>query len=138
MSKLHLGWLGCLFFSLCLIQAQETNRVARGKYLVECVAICADCHTEHDWKGDLNREKWLRGAAMEVKPGRLLMPWAPVAPDIAGLPMFTNDAAAIKFFQTGLNTAGKIPRPPMPRLQLTADDAAAVVAYLRALKAGEK
>ena len=115
----------------------ETNDVAtlvkRGEYLVENVAVCTDCHTERDWKGTLNREKWLRGNTLEFKPTRW-MPWGPVAPDIAGLPQFKTDEEAITFFMTGKNAAGKEPRPPMQKAKLTREDAQAVVAYLRSLK----
>lgn len=121
----------------------ETNLAAisspleRGRYLVESVTICADCHTERDWFGNFKREKWLHGAKLEFKPARL-MPWADFAPSIAGLPQFTNDAAAVTYFMTGKNAAGRSSNPPMPQYRLTREDAEAVVAYLRALPAPKK
>jgi mono/diheme cytochrome c family protein len=105
----------------------------RGQYLVERVTICADCHTERDWRGKPNRDRWLRGARLDFKPTRI-MPWAEVAPDIAGLPMFTTDEQAVKYFETGLRPNGKTSKPPMPQYRLSRADAEAVVAYLRSLK----
>jgi mono/diheme cytochrome c family protein len=131
------GAMALMFVFVSQNLAADTNVVARGKYLVENVAGCAECHTERDWKGTLNRDKWLRGATLGFGPTRF-MPWAAVAPDIAGLPMFKTDAEAIIFFQSGTNALGKTPNPPMTTTELTREDAEAVVAYLRSLKSVEK
>ena|SRR5689334_24385877 len=113
------------------------ERIKRGEYIVERVALCADCHTERDWKGKQDRKKWLQGAKLDFKPTRL-MPWAAVAPAIAGLPTFTSDESAVKYFETGRNSKDQESSPPMPQYRLTHDDAVAVVAYLRSLKAPAK
>ena len=112
-------------------------QIQRGKYLVERVAMCADCHSARDWKGRQDREHWLQGAKLDFKPARL-MPWAAVAPAIAGLPAFATDEQAVKYFETGLNRDGKNSSPPMPQSRFDHDDAVAVVAYLRSLKPPEK
>ena len=100
----------------------RADDVARGKYLVTRMGMCADCH----------------GAKYEGTYLGFLAPHMPVAyraPKIAGLPMFKTDAAAATFFMTGKMPAGKKPpRPPMPGYRMNADDARAVVAYLRSLK----
>jgi mono/diheme cytochrome c family protein len=108
-------------------------QLKRGQYLVEGVAVCADCHTARDWKGTPDREHWLQGSKLDFKPIKI-MPWAAVAPPIAGLPAFAADEPAVKYFETGLNSKGKESSPPMPQFRLDHDDAAAVVAYLRSLK----
>ena len=61
------------------------------------------------------------------------MPFAPVAPQIAGLPTMPTDELAIRFLETGTNAFGKTPQPPMPQYRLDHDDAMAVTAYLRSL-----
>jgi mono/diheme cytochrome c family protein len=141
MSKRVLGSffiaITALASSVAKIFAADTDAVARGKYLVENVAACTDCHTERDWKGTLNRDKWLRGASLDFKPTRL-MPWAAFAPDIAGLPQFKADLEAVNFFESGTNVLGKSPNPPMPQTKLARADAEAVVAYLRSLKPVQK
>jgi mono/diheme cytochrome c family protein len=108
-------------------------QIQRGKYLVERVAMCADCHTARDWKGKLDQDHWLEGAKLGFKPTGI-GPWAGAAPAIAGLPGFTNDEQAVKYFETGINGVGKASRPPMPQFRLEHEDAVAVVAYLHSLK----
>jgi mono/diheme cytochrome c family protein len=106
--------------------------VARGKYLVEDVGMCADCHTPRNEKGEFVRSQWLQGAMVPVKPSAPMPVWADKAPPIAGLPGWENDAA-IKFLMTGIGYNGLPPRPPMPEFRLNQRDADAVVAYLRSL-----
>ena len=108
-------------------------RLKRGHYLVESVAICANCHTERDWKGQQDRGHWLQGARLDFKPTKL-MPWAEFAPAIAGLPMFATDEQAVTYFETGVKPDKKSSKPPMPQYRLDHADAEAVVAYLRSLK----
>ncbi len=107
--------------------------VQRGEYLVEHVAMCADCHTPHTEHGELDRSAWLAGCVLAFKPSAP-MPFAPVSPKIAGLPTFPTDEQAVKFLETGTNALGRMPLPPMPQYRLNHDDAVAVVAYLRSLK----
>jgi mono/diheme cytochrome c family protein len=117
--------------------AAADARIERGRYLVERVILCADCHTERDWKGKQDRERWLQGARLDFKPAKL-MPWAAIAPPIAGLPTLATDEQAVQYFEAGLNRDGKQSSPPMPRYRLEPDDALAVVAYLRSLKPPSK
>jgi mono/diheme cytochrome c family protein len=120
-------------------QAAGTNDVLlkRGKYLVESAGACSDCHTHRDWKGTLSRTRWLQGAKLDFKPVRL-MPWAEFAPAIAGLPGFGTDEQALKYFETGVNAAGKQSSPPMPQYRFNREDAMAIVAYLRSLPPPKK
>jgi mono/diheme cytochrome c family protein len=107
--------------------------VERGKYLVVDVGMCGDCHTPHDQKGEPIQDRWLRGAAIEFKPTVPIPVWADQAPDLAGLPGWTKDAA-IKFFRTGIGYNGLPRRPPMPQFRFNQQDAEAVVAYLKSLQ----
>ena len=113
--------------------AYTPAQIQRGQYLVERVGMCADCHTPKTDSGDYDRAQWLMGDVVDLKPGSS-KPFALVAPMIAGLPNFTNDIQALKFFQTGTNELGKLALAPMPRFRLNDEDATAVVAYLRSLK----
>lgn len=119
----------------CQLEAQTTTNalIERGKYLVEDVAMCADCHTPRDDKGQFIHSHWLQGNVLDFKPDQPGKPFAPVALPIAGLPNFT-DAQAVKFLETGIDPTGKPALPPMPQFRFRHDDAVAVVAYLRALK----
>lgn len=104
----------------------------RGRYLVEHVGLCADCHSPRDEKGAFLRDRWLLGSPLPFQP-TVPMPWAPVAPPLAGLPSMT-EAQAMTFLQTGQRPSGSPVRPPMPPFRFGAEDARAVVAYLKSLK----
>lgn len=110
--------------------APET-RIARGRYLVEGVGLCADCHTPRNEKGEFVMAQWLRGAPIGFTPA-VPMPWAPAAPPIAGLPSLTAEDA-VKFLMEGKRPDGTMPRPPMPAYRLNEADARAMVAYLKSI-----
>jgi hypothetical protein len=112
--------------------AASAARIARGKYLVEDIGLCGDCHTPRGDKGEPVKEQWLRGATLDFKPIAPMPVWAEKAPGIAGLPGWENDAA-IKFLMTGIAQNGLPGRPPMPRYRFNVQDAQAIVAYLKSL-----
>ncbi len=115
-----------------LTPAQEGSSVlVRGRYLVENVGLCADCHTPRNEKGQFVRDQWLKGAALPFQP-MVPMPWSPAAPPIAGLPSMTEEQA-IAFMRTSKRPDGTTPRPPMPEFRFNEEDAKAVVAYLKSL-----
>ena len=105
----------------------------RGRYLVEQVGLCHDCHSPRDQTGRYLPERWLQGSALPFAP-TVPMPWAPVSKPIAGLPAMT-DAQAMTFLTTGVLPDGRRPLPPMPEYRFSADDARDVIAYLRAPEA---
>jgi len=105
--------------------------IARGKYIVENIGMCGDCHTPHDEKGEPIAAQTLRGAPLAFKP-MVPMPWADKAPNIAGLRGW-EEGDAIKFLMTGKAYNDLPPRPPMPGYKLNKEDATAVVRYLRSL-----
>ena len=111
-------------------------RVARGKYLVEDVGLCGDCHTARNDKGEPVKEQWLKGATLDFKPIAPVPVWADKAPAIAGLPGW-EDGAAIKFLMTGIAYNGLPRRPPMPQFRFNVQDAQAIVAYLKSLAPGK-
>jgi len=116
-------------------QKAGTGKVARGQYLVEKVALCANCHTPVNEKEDADRSRWLQGSALAIQPVRPNPNWAYESAKIAGLPGWT-DADAIRFLQTGLDPNGYRARPPMPQYRLPREDAEAIVAYLKTLGNG--
>jgi mono/diheme cytochrome c family protein len=122
-------WLGA---ETLQAQSASDTQIQRGKYLVENAAMCADCHTPRDDKGQFDRSQWLQGNLLDFKPDHP-MPFAAVAVPIAGLPGFT-DEQAVKFLETGIDLTGKQAMWPMPQFRFNHDDAVAVVAYLRSLK----
>jgi mono/diheme cytochrome c family protein len=128
-----IGLSSLKFIDPALAEPTQDAQIKRGKYLVERVSMCGDCHTPHLDTGEYDRTAWLQGDVLDFKPVHP-MPFAAVAPQIAGLPTMPTDEMAVKFFETGTNAVGKTAMPPMPRFRFEHDDAVAVVAYLRSLK----
>jgi mono/diheme cytochrome c family protein len=110
----------------------EAELIARGKYIVEGLAACGDCHTPRNRDGDIDRTKWLSGAPVFYEPAQRVPGWAISAPRIAGLPP-GRDAEIITLLTTATWRDGKAPRPPMPRFHMKREAAEAVVAYLKSL-----
>ena len=112
--------------------ASNAEMVARGKYIVEDVAMCGTCHTPRRPDGELDHSRWLAGAAVPYLPAQPRPDWPLVAPRLAGLPPATN-AGMITLLTTAIWTNGKPLRDPMPKFHMNSSDAASVVAYLRSL-----
>jgi mono/diheme cytochrome c family protein len=110
----------------------NADPVARGKYIVEGVAACSDCHTPRGANAEPNRSRWLAGAPVFFQPAQPVPGWPLTAPRLAGLPPGT-DSEIVTLLTTGLWRNGKPLRPPMPRFRMTRPDAEAVVAYLKSL-----
>src|SRR5215469_1056769 len=91
---------------------QPSSQIQPGKYLVESVALCGDCHTPHNEKGEPIQEKWLQGSPLPFKPAVPIPVWADKTPKIAGLPGW-EDKNAIRFLMTGLAYNDLPARPPM-------------------------
>jgi mono/diheme cytochrome c family protein len=112
--------------------SRRTPVVNRGAYLVEALGHCGECHTPRNFLGGPNRDRLLAGS----KTG----------PDGKRVPNLTpaklkkwDDAELKEFLQTGLTPDGDVAAETMGEVirnttsQLTPEDLAAVVAYLRAL-----
>jgi mono/diheme cytochrome c family protein len=109
------------------------GNIERGKYLVEEVAKCPECHTPRDEKGNLQPEAWLQGASIWISPVKPIANWADRAPAIAGLPGFT-DEEALRVLQKGTGPEGEVLRPPMHIYHMNQEDAKAIIAYLKSLQ----
>ena len=44
------------------------SEIDRGRYLVEEVAKCGECHTPWNARGELHRHAWLAGAPIWIMP----------------------------------------------------------------------
>jgi len=108
--------------------------VERGRYLVEEVAKCPECHTPRKPNGELDSTAWLRGAPIWIKPVAAIPNWADHAPALAGLPSLT-EAQAEKILEDGTGPNGEELRPPMQIYHMAPADARAIVAYLKSLPA---
>jgi mono/diheme cytochrome c family protein len=108
--------------------------VSQGKYIVEDLAMCVECHTPRDENGNLIRDEYLNGAPVPVKaPPYPQINWAVKAPAIAGLIGYT-DEQGVRLLTSGVTRDGRVPNPPMPPFRMSVRDAEAVVAYLKSLQ----
>jgi mono/diheme cytochrome c family protein len=108
--------------------------IERGRYLVEEVAKCSECHTRRKPNGELDEAAWLRGAPIWIRPVSPIANWADQAPALAGLPSFTDEQAET-VLENGTGPNGEELRSPMHVYHLSPADARAIVAYLKSLPA---
>jgi mono/diheme cytochrome c family protein len=117
--------------------ANEKGEVERGRYLVEEVAKCAECHTPRNERGELKADAWLRGAPIWIKPVAPISNWADRAPALAGFPSFTEEQGE-RILEKGTGPEGEALRPPMHIYHMNRADAKAVITYLKSLPRGDR
>jgi len=114
----------------------QDPKLQRGKYLVEEVARCQECHTPKTDAGDLDTAKMLKGAKLNVAPMAPIAGWHASSPDItstSALWQRWGDDGMIKFLETAKNPRGGKAGAPMPAYTMRHEDADAIVAYLKSL-----
>jgi len=105
--------------------------LSRGAYLVQALSHCGECHTPRNFLGGPKRSRPLAGGD---------------GPDGNGIPNLTptglkrwNDSELREFLVNGITPDGDFPAEAMAEVinnttsQLTPDDLAAMIAYLRSL-----
>jgi mono/diheme cytochrome c family protein len=112
----------------------------RGEYVVRSVAGCGECHTPRDDQGNLDMSRWLGGVAdrFDLVPEDDTMGAVP-APNLTpyGVLSGWTDDAIQRAFRDGVRPDGTPLVPLMPYYayhNMSDADAAAVVAYLRAVE----
>ncbi|HZR24714.1 MAG TPA: c-type cytochrome [Vicinamibacterales bacterium] len=114
----------------------QDAKVQRGKYLVEEVARCQECHTPKTDTGEFDKTKWLKGAKLEIAPIGTIKGWHAASPDLTSTSALWTRWGAdglTKFLETAKNPRGGGAGAPMPAYTLQHDDADAIVAYLKSL-----
>lgn len=129
--------LGVLAAALALAgHARAESALERGKYLVDEVSKCGDCHTPMV-EGKPDATKYLKGAVLPFQPIGEVKGWHKTAPDLtpgSRLWQRWGEKGLVNFLTTGKGPTGNLADPPMPTYMLKADDAAAIVEYLKSLK----
>jgi len=108
------------------------DQIERGRYLVEEVAECGECHTPRNAKGELERNAWLQGGPIWITPVVPDSNWAPSAPSLAALGSFTPEQVE-RVLEKGTGPEGETLRPPMHIYHMKPEDAKAIIAYLNSL-----
>ena len=108
------------------------GNLEHGRYLVERVAMCIECHSTRDARGNIIPGEEFLGNSIPFAPP-WPNDWATRAPRNRGLVGY-DDRAALRLLTEGaIGRDGQRLRPPMPRFYMTTQDAADVIAYLRSL-----
>jgi len=112
--------------------AAASGNVEHGRYIAEHVAMCVECHSGRDGRGNvIDSERYMGGQIPFAPPWP--NDWAMRAPRNRGLPGYT-DATALRLLTEGaIGRNGAPLRLPMPRFRMTPQDAADVIAFLRSL-----
>ena len=127
-----LFWIvGAVALTRSVAQSRQ-SQVDRGRYLVQEVARCGECHTPRDAQGQVDRSRWLQGAPMWFQPVHPMPNWAYLAPRLSGLGGL-SETEVTRILETGLDPGGRPVRPPMHVYHLSNEDAAAIVDYLKSL-----
>ena len=117
------------------------QREARGRYLVEAVSGCMDCHSPHDWtRHDAPILPGREGSGQEMSAMLQDLPGHIVAPNLTpdpetGAGRWSDDALA-RAIREGIGHDGRALFPLMPYQhfrQLPDEDVASIVVYLRSL-----
>lgn len=137
---MNLRRLTLIFLALTVFTAAgmaQSKGVEWGKYLVEEVGKCQDCHTPRKPDGKLDAAKWMKGSVLNIQPIRPIPKWHKDAPDLtpAGKLWRTwGEEALVKFMAEGVTPRGNPPGPPMATYKLKREDARAIIDYLKTLK----
>lgn len=126
------------FAALTLVaaSAHAETPAERGRYLVETIAGCGNCHTPRGPGGVFAADKHMAGGfVIDEKPFRAVA--SNITPDKeTGVGAWT-DAQLARAIREGIRPDGSLIGPPMPfglYRRLSDTDLAAIVAYLRTLK----
>ncbi|WP_242524119.1 cytochrome C [Methylacidiphilum caldifontis] len=110
--------------------------IQHGKYLVEAVALCGDCHTPKDSQNRPIMDKWLQGATLAWVNQLSYKDWSSHAVSLVGLPEGWKEADMVQYLETGMLPNGGYTKPPMPPYRMSHKDALAITLYLESLKDG--
>jgi hypothetical protein len=92
--------------------------------------MCVECHSTRDAAGQIIPGREYMGGNVPFRPP-WPNEWATVAPRNGGL-LGYDDAQAKRLLMEGaIGRDGRQLLPPMPRFRMTAQDAEAVIAFLR-------
>ncbi|NAZ36890.1 cytochrome c [Rubellimicrobium sp. CFH 75288] len=114
-----------------VLQGDLEPAVERGRYLVEALAHCGECHTPRNALGALDRSRWLGGAPNPSGPGRI--------PNITpGVLTWTEEEIAL-YLQSGFTPVFDVAGGEMAEVirsntsRMTDEDRRAIAAYLKAV-----
>jgi hypothetical protein len=114
-------------------EGKVTGNVEHGRYLVERVVMCYECHSPRDEDGNIIQERRFEGGPIPFRPP-WPNDWAIEAPRNKGLPGYTEEQGIRLLTEGAIGRDGNQLRLPMPRFHMTRQDAADVVAYFKSME----
>lgn len=116
--------------------ASAQTPLERGKYLMESIVACGNCHTQQTPQGPLQNMELAGGLKIDDSPA--FIAYSPnITPDPeTGIGKWTDEQIIVAI-REGKRPDGSIIGPPMPMPSYRAmsdEDARAIVAYLRSVK----
>lgn len=124
------GWR-VLFSSSDWVVVSDDSQVQRGRYLVESLGHCTECHTPRNALGGLNTDKWLQGAPLPSGKGRV--------PGISAGTLDWSETDIAEYLSSGFTpeydvAGGKMASVVANTSQLSDADRMAIAAYLKAVE----
>jgi mono/diheme cytochrome c family protein len=111
--------------------------LARGKYLVETIAGCGNCHTPHNPDGTLNQDMQYAGAFVIEEP-EFKAYARNITPDMeTGIGSWSEDDI-VRAMREGVRPDGRVLGPPMSFVfykDMSDSDAYAIAAFLKSVPA---
>lgn len=128
------GWKFLYFKDDWVLTDAPDDTLARGRYLVEALGHCAECHTPRNALGALDTTRWLGGAPSPDGRGTI--------PNITPGKLDWTDADIAAYLTTGFtpdydSAGGEMAEVVQNMANLPEADIAAIVAYLKAVPAIE-
>lgn len=126
------GWKMLFMNSDWVMQDVDTPQLERGRYLVEALGHCGECHTPRNFLGGLQTSQWLAGAPNPSGKGTI--------PNITPGGLDWSEADLMSYFTTGFtpefDTAGGEMVEVIQNLsKLPPEDLNAIIAYMKAVPA---
>ncbi|NNE87350.1 MAG: c-type cytochrome [Silicimonas sp.] len=128
--RLSLGGWKLLFLNRDFVAAADTAQLERGRYLVEALGHCAECHTPRNALGGLDEARWMDGAPNPDGKGK--------TPGITPAHLDWAAADIAYYLETGFtpdfdSAGGEMAAVVQNIGKLTPEDRAAIAAYIKAL-----
>lgn len=113
-----------------VLQGALSPEVSRGRYIVEAMAHCGECHTPRNALGGLQLGRWLAGAPLPDGKGRV--------PNITPGRLDWSDGDILAYLTTGFTPDFDVVGGPMAHVvenlaHLPPADVQAIVAYLKSV-----
>lgn len=117
-----------------VLAGELSDQVIRGRYLVEGLGHCAECHTPRNAIGGLDRARWMAGGPTPDGKGKF--------PNLTPAKLSWSEPDIAYYLETGFTpdfdaAGGHMASVVQNTGQLTPDDRTAIAAYLKAIPPAE-